>query len=370
MWRWRRWRRNGWLTTVNIAGGPYLTDKVISEFLRRAEAETAGQSGKDGHNAGRGVASPSRQLFYKPEAAKSASWHATMSVGMSKMISIIAPPENAQQIHTAQLPLRPAPQHDAIDRGILEAVRESGVYGIPVWTLLNRAAASQSPSCRAAARSLRLASWARLRGLLKAGLVFRFRRTKVTAARLPRVTARRRRSQWAGSTLAEPAQERTAISFNHLSPKLPDLSRPTSGAPQALPKAQSAPSATEVVQAASELARLPRSPRRKWTGWLSSGIRAYRGLAVRLSSGGQVYVFGVSRSKVIYMTHLDAAVGDPKELWQTWGVVDARSVEPVTSRPARLLGSLKAGRRERVFQAHILNVRGHCRRRRLAFASP
>ena len=33
-----RWRRCGWLTTVNIAGRPYLTDKALAEFMRRAEA--------------------------------------------------------------------------------------------------------------------------------------------------------------------------------------------------------------------------------------------------------------------------------------------------------------------------------------------
>jgi len=33
-----RWRKSGWLTTVNIAGRPYLTDKAVSEFLHRAEA--------------------------------------------------------------------------------------------------------------------------------------------------------------------------------------------------------------------------------------------------------------------------------------------------------------------------------------------
>ena len=33
-----RWRRNGWLVTVNICGRQYLTDTAISEFVRRAEA--------------------------------------------------------------------------------------------------------------------------------------------------------------------------------------------------------------------------------------------------------------------------------------------------------------------------------------------
>lgn len=38
-----RWRRNGWLVTVNIAGRPYLTDKSLGDFLRRVEA---GESAK------------------------------------------------------------------------------------------------------------------------------------------------------------------------------------------------------------------------------------------------------------------------------------------------------------------------------------
>src|SRR5690349_2926651 len=33
-----RWRKSGWLTTVNIAGRLYLTDKALADFMRRAEA--------------------------------------------------------------------------------------------------------------------------------------------------------------------------------------------------------------------------------------------------------------------------------------------------------------------------------------------
>ena len=33
-----RWRRKGWLKTVNIMGRVYLTDEAIVEFKRRAEA--------------------------------------------------------------------------------------------------------------------------------------------------------------------------------------------------------------------------------------------------------------------------------------------------------------------------------------------
>jgi hypothetical protein len=34
-----RWRKAGWLSTVNIAGRPYLTGEAIADFLRRAKAE-------------------------------------------------------------------------------------------------------------------------------------------------------------------------------------------------------------------------------------------------------------------------------------------------------------------------------------------
>ncbi|HOC58074.1 MAG TPA: hypothetical protein PKI20_20820 [Verrucomicrobiota bacterium] len=33
-----RWRKAGWLSTVNIAGRPYLTGEAVADFLRRVEA--------------------------------------------------------------------------------------------------------------------------------------------------------------------------------------------------------------------------------------------------------------------------------------------------------------------------------------------
>lgn len=33
-----RWRKRGWLKTVNIAGRQYLTQEAIDEFRRRAQA--------------------------------------------------------------------------------------------------------------------------------------------------------------------------------------------------------------------------------------------------------------------------------------------------------------------------------------------
>ncbi len=33
-----RWRKAGWLSTVNIAGRRYLTGEAVADFLRRVEA--------------------------------------------------------------------------------------------------------------------------------------------------------------------------------------------------------------------------------------------------------------------------------------------------------------------------------------------
>ena len=41
-----RWRKKGWLTTVNIAGRQYLTQDAIDEFHRRAVAGDFAQTPK------------------------------------------------------------------------------------------------------------------------------------------------------------------------------------------------------------------------------------------------------------------------------------------------------------------------------------
>jgi hypothetical protein len=41
-----RWKENGWITTINIAGRPYITREAILEFKRRA---VAGEFSKPHH---------------------------------------------------------------------------------------------------------------------------------------------------------------------------------------------------------------------------------------------------------------------------------------------------------------------------------
>ena len=52
-----RWRKRGWLKTVNIAGRPYLTDKALAEFLRRAEAGEFAKEPKTSKRATDGIES-------------------------------------------------------------------------------------------------------------------------------------------------------------------------------------------------------------------------------------------------------------------------------------------------------------------------
>ena len=41
-----RWRKKGWLKTINIAGRQYLTQEAIDEFRRRASAGEFSQAPK------------------------------------------------------------------------------------------------------------------------------------------------------------------------------------------------------------------------------------------------------------------------------------------------------------------------------------
>jgi hypothetical protein len=47
-----RWRRRGWLKTVNIAGRQYLTQEAIDEFQQRAMAGEFSQEHKVPHRKG------------------------------------------------------------------------------------------------------------------------------------------------------------------------------------------------------------------------------------------------------------------------------------------------------------------------------
>ena len=73
----------------------------------------------------------------------------------------------------------------------VETLRKEGRYGSLVWPLLNKVAEIQPQQTRAELRETRLNLWHRLRRLIKAGVVFRFGRKRVSVFKLPKHTVNR-----------------------------------------------------------------------------------------------------------------------------------------------------------------------------------
>lgn len=120
---------------------------------------------------------------------------------MYNMIFDIVSPPSAPQIAAPAPPPAPAPPKlDPLDRELMEAIRQAGQFGVHIWSVLDQVAAAQNPECRSDSRLLRLQLWERLRRLLRGGLLFRCRRNFVSATKLPKPPAARRRRARAGRT--------------------------------------------------------------------------------------------------------------------------------------------------------------------------
>lgn len=273
-------------------------------------------------------------------------------------ISVIGPeytpPKPPQPLSPAQPWLRQC------DRKLLEHLHAAG-SSRPVWSLLNVVADEQGPRDRTAGRLLRLELLGRLKRLRRLGLAFSVGRNWISAskpdpaARL--VTGRRRRPTVAGSrpvrvvsadtgsgrqkTEMQPLTVRDELHNEQLSPlpPTPDLE-----------KTQSAPAPEFVSEAARRLARLPRRPRRRWSGLIGS-VRSYRNLPVLLPGGERAYAFGARRGLLVYVREPGMCAGDPDLAGQSWGVVPASSVRIIKNEHAARLGRLKAGKAERKSEA-------------------
>jgi hypothetical protein len=255
--------------------------------------------------------------------------------------TICAPPGAAQVYNPAAAPAQ-SPRLDHIDNEIVEAIRENGIYGAPVWAVLNWLAAGQNPTCRADARSLRLQLWQRLRRLLRAGLVFRFGRKYVTSVKLPRLTVRRSRPSRAGSTVekAGDAGSRPVlkpISFNLSGDSCAHISNPRHDT-----KTETVVSFEQASDAGRSLARLRRRQPRRWTGWLH-GEHCWRGRLVGLPNGEVAPVIWCCRGRVLLRNILDFPVTE----WLKWGALREHDVALVKHPAAVALGRMKRGVRER-----------------------
>lgn len=133
--------------------------------------------------------------------------------------TIIAPP-SAAQTFVAQPPKSAPPPLNPLDQRILAILRESGSYGMKVWSLLDQVAASHNPASRAERRSLRLAAWSRLQRLLHVGMAHWFGRKNISLWKLPRMSVRRRRRSASGSTFKESLEPNCQTTTKDLTTRL------------------------------------------------------------------------------------------------------------------------------------------------------
>ncbi len=292
----------------------------------------------------------------------------------------ISPTSNGHPPYTPPKPPQPPPSLNGTDLMLFKALQRHGRYGSLIWPLLNEVAAEQEPADRAEAREIRLELWRRLRGLIKAGVVHWYTRKSISIYDLPRHYVNRRRRSRAGSTLtskrtSETCQKGILVSNSAKNKLLPDCS--TAAPPQPLAaitqSALAAPSdpllptssvamsdaaptpcqddeqANTIRQAARELARLPRSVKKQWSGYVN-GVRIWRNRRIQLPNGDLAFAYGALRGKLIWNsceTGLNTELGDD---W-TWDVIDADQVRLVKNPHAVALGRMKAGVREKVSEA-------------------
>lgn len=270
--------------------------------------------------------------------------------------TIILAPLDAPQIFKPA-PVSPKPPRlDWQDELLLERLREAD--SCATWSLLNAVANEQSPRDRTAGQLLRLQLWDRLKRLRGLGLAFTQGRNRVSsskpdpAARRPAVRRRRRnvrglRAFRAVSADTGSGSQQAPCATHQVHRQM--VREPSIPCPPTIQieKTVSGNEPQGISEAARQLAKLPRRPRRVWSGWIDDKVRSYRNLPVRLPGGEQVYAFGARRGLLVYVREPDLCPGDPDLAGRSWGVVRASEVEVVRNPHAVLLGQMKAGTRER-----------------------
>jgi hypothetical protein len=267
------------------------------------------------------------------------------------LLNVIAAPPSAPQI-AAPAPPPPSkpPRLDPMDELLLAHLRDAGTC--PVWVLLNSVADAIMPPDRTSGRLLRLKLWDRLKHLRKMGLAFSVGRNWISDTK-PDPTTRRhvhgRRQTVTGSRSA-PAVSAVALSTTHDQRchgcEPPDQAIVVSEQGSALvtepEKTESAPAPAEITQAGRSLACLPRSQPRRLTGWLH-GEHCRRGRLVVLPDGERASILWCSRGRILLRNYRDLDFAD----YALWGARREHQVRFHKSPEAILLGSLKAGVKER-----------------------
>lgn len=279
---------------------------------------------------------------HKPCAVERIGQGITVPSGNYVMLSfIIPPPPVASQFGTSPpIPVLLARGLDPLDMRIVDETRRSGCYGAHIWKVLCAVARDEAPANRKEQRQMRLALWVRLQRLLRQGALFRFGRYYVTTKKIKREPAlRRKRALRAGSALGGSRDENAATSANQLNMKLlAEIARY-----DAERKTESGPLPIKIEHAARLLARMPR--RKQPTGRLN-GQPAWRGKAIRLRDGREVYLWGCRSHRVVWSRNPDMLLLDLANPNVGWGVVPEREVTVVKNRASATLGRLKRGVRE------------------------
>jgi hypothetical protein len=279
---------------------------------------------------------------------------------------ILIAPESAPQIfRPAPVPAKPL-RLDWIDQLLLERLADAG--SCPTWTLLNAVEAEHPAQDRTRGRLFRLQLWDRLKRLRRLGLLYSVGRNKITASRpaptTRRQTLRRRRRTVDGlrsfrGVSVVPASSSSEAGRRGFQVHLQmDKWKP---APRALAveveKNKRVPAPEDVSTAARQLARLPRRPKRAWSGWINDRTRAYRNMPVKLPGNRNAFVFGVLRGRLVFTLQPGMCPGDPDEAERNWGVVPASSVQVIKNEHAVALGRRKAGVKEQFSPSKIAAAR-------------
>ena len=289
------------------------------------------------------------------------------------MITFLIAPEATwkQPVHLPQKLGTPPAMLDRTDQAIIETLRRHGFYGQLTWSLLDEVAETQNPQSRTEARQIRLDLWQRLRRLIKARVVFRFTRGRITLTNLPKPPVNRRRRSWGGSTAksvhAQPRQVNPEIreslhtGFRQVGTdqqadaktKIADLNPSSDNFSPNLSPGNNPVEA--LSRAARELAKRPRGIKRRWTGF-AGATRLWRNCRLVLPKGNLVYCYGAVRQRVIW-TSRPTGQGLPGGEQLLWDVIPASQVSLAKDPNAVLLGRAKLGIEERYSEAKVLAAR-------------
>jgi hypothetical protein len=268
------------------------------------------------------------------------------------MISIVMAPPGSPQVSTVHAPTLAGIEHPLAGE-VLNAVRQHGAIPVRLWGLINSLAVARPPDYRARLRCWRLRYWGAVRELLKAKLLYRHGPIICSTdfATRPKSGSRPRSNQPLVSPSVGASNSKTSGSNAVVTPDKTSRSGvqaletqivgENQGPPTSAWEPKSAvPTAAEITAAARALARRCRKPKR-WTGWLH-GKRMWRLKPVVVPGGRTLQAYVVRRGWVYV-----ALPNTPEHAGRFFDLYRAEDVQIAKDPHATILGSLKAGRKER-----------------------